>query len=350
MGFLNKAFNFIEIKSIILKSDFLKFFGINIKWGNVKFNQKIIPFAIFFLISTILWFLIRLNDVFVSDISYPVKYTNFYKEKLLASELPSKITLKVEADGYTLLKYKMKSTIQPITIDVKNFSFPLNQNGLVSRYFIQTEFSKLEIEKQLSQEMKLIDIKPDSLYFDITDLMHKKVPVKANISFDLDRQFMLSDSIFTIPDSLTISGAANIIDTVDYVMTKQIELNKLNTTTRKNVAVQTIKNIDFNRSRVLVVIPVEQFTEGIIKLPVEIRNLPDTATLKLFPKEVQVKYLIGLSNFDKAKQESFKVAVNYRDIDSLIGNKLKVQLINSPSYISQPTISPSNVEFIIERK
>jgi len=270
---------------------------------------------------------------------------------ILASDLPSKISLKVESHGYTLLKYKMSSTLLPISLDIKSQSHRRSSNDLYSIHYILTKYVKSDIEKQMpTTEIKVIDIMPDSLVFKLTNLVQKKVPVKVDVEYDLERQFMISDTIFTIPDSVSITGAANLVDTINYVMTKDVKLDKLSKTTKRNTGLKNIKGIDIKRNRVVLVIPVEQFTEHKVKVPIMPKNVPDTMELKLFPKEVELKFLVGLSNFDYVKPNQFIVTVDYNDVDSLIGNKIKVTTEITPTFINQVRNSHPSVEFLIERR
>ena len=333
-----------------MKSKLFKQFDEFFEGKKIRLNQKIILFSFFLVISSILWFLIKLNDTYVASISYPVKYTNFPKNKILANDLPSSVQLKVEAHGYTLLKYKMSSTLVPVSFDVKRLSFTKDERKHQSVFYILTNYSKSEIEAQFPSEIKILDIAPDTLFLELTNLIKKLIPVQPVASYSLEKQFMLKDSLYSIPDSVMISGAANLLDTIHSIKTKKIVVKGINKTIQRSIGLQTFKDVNMDKSRVTVVFPVEQFTEHQLKGSIAILNQPDSILLKLFPKEVSVKFNVNMSDFDKVTADRFSFYVDYADIDSLISNKLRIYLDKKPAFVKQLRYSPANVEFLIEKK
>jgi hypothetical protein len=93
---------------------------------------------------------------------------------------------------------------------------------------------------------------------------------------------------------------------------------------------------------------VEKFTEAHINQTIDIRNLPDTLRLILIPRSVDIKCNVAMSSY-KDLRENLEVFVDYRDIHSIMDNRLPVQLISQPYVVKNLNFEPMFVEFIIEK-
>jgi YbbR domain-containing protein len=102
--------------------------------------------------------------------------------------------------------------------------------------------------------------------------------------------------------------------------------------------------------KVTLTIPVEQFTEAEIKVPVKIINLPDSIDIKIFPDVVTVRYLVAISDFKRLAEEPFEVFLDIGNTDLKSSEKIPVEIRNVPSFIRSVSITPSRVDFLIEKK
>ena len=145
--------------------------------NRARFNQRIVIFGFFLLISSIIWYLSKLSHEYTTTISYPVKYINLPKGKVLVGEPLAKLTLRVKAFGYTLLNYKMSAILVPIEIDVTNLKFK-TMKGQPSKQFIPTTQIQNSFSTQLSSELVLQDIYPDTLFLEFARMVEKRVKIK----------------------------------------------------------------------------------------------------------------------------------------------------------------------------
>lgn len=315
----------------------------------VKSDKRIIIFLFFLLASIIFWLLQVLSNDYTTTISYPVSYTKFPKNKVLLNKLPAHLTLKVNAYGFTLLRYTLNPAINPITIDVNSFiaNKASPDDGL--KFYILTRDYRERISRQISSEIKVIDILPDTIMFLFTDIISKKVIVKPNIKLDFEKQYKLTGKLQVKPGSVTISGPGSILDTIDFVLTEFHHLTDMNKTTGIDLAVKNIKGVKISERSIFLTIPVEKFTEGSLVIPIEVKNLPDTLQLSTFPNEVTVSYLIGLTDYDKVESSDFKAVVDFRSTSNNLSNKLRVRIVKYPSNINSMKFHPKSVEYIVKK-
>lgn len=62
-------------------------------------KRNVVTYGICVIIATVLWFLNALNKEYTTEITYPIKYTELPKGKLLVSEPPKEMTLAIKAHG-----------------------------------------------------------------------------------------------------------------------------------------------------------------------------------------------------------------------------------------------------------
>jgi len=316
---------------------------------NIKADRRLIVFLFFVVLATIFWFLNQLEEEYTTEISLPVRYTNFPEEKILANELPDHFDLRVRGYGYKLLEYKISNKFLPYSINVNSLTLRMHAKSSYSKFFSLTRLLNQDIEDQISSELEIVSIKPDTLFFEFAERIFKKVPVVSSLNVVPETQYMIRGDIQFVPDSIIISGANTIVDTIDFVNTKTADLIDLNMDYEGDIGLQKISSIDFSKNEVDVKINIEKFTEGTQIIPVVINNVPDTIIVRTFPKEVRVTYHVALSDYDKVVPQLFEAIVDFNETINQ-QNSLHVKIKNSPDYIESMRFNPKKVEYIIERK
>jgi YbbR domain-containing protein len=99
---------------------------------------------------------------------------------------------------------------------------------------------------------------------------------------------------------------------------------------------------------VLLEIPVEEYTEKQVTVPVTVRNLPPGTQVNLFPDKVNVSFMIALSRFKEVKAADFKITVEFQDIKSK-KEMLDLKVDAQPAYIQSVSVSPEQIEYLIEK-
>jgi hypothetical protein len=313
-----------------------------------KYQQKILIFLFFVIISIVFWLIRSLNQEYEADILYPVKYDDFPENKVLVNKLPEKLKLRVRAVGFTILGRKYIHFLSPLKFNVNSYS--LNTIGTDSSYIL-TKTAR-EVLSNALENIRILDISPDTLFFHFTDMITKKVEIRYNIVNFPDiftKQYMLNGEIYSDFDSIIISGPSNIIDTLSYVCTEPIFLFNLSDTVHKSYQIEKIDQVAFSRKKVKITVPVDKFTELSHLIAIQHMNLPDSLILKIFPNSVRITYRITLSQYNKVREEMFQPYVDFNEVESSLNSKLKVFLNDTPEYIHSLVLYPSSVEFLIEK-
>jgi len=314
-----------------------------------KYQQKIILFLFFVVIAIIFWLIRSLNLEYEADILYPVKYGDFPENKVLVNKLPERLKLRVKAEGFTILKHKYTYILSPLKFNVSSYS--LNTIDSDSAYIL-TKTATQTLSNEL-EDIIILSISPDTLFFHFTDMITRKVEIKYNIvgyPGIFAKQYMLNGNIYSVPDSIIISGPSNIIDTLNYVCTEPITLYNLSDSVQKSYQLEKIDHVTLSRKKVKLTVPVDKFTELSYLVAIQNINLPDSLVLKTFPNSVRITYRIALSYYNKVRPEMFQPYVDFSEVDSSMNSKLKVFLNDIPSFVHSVALYPSSVEFLIEKQ
>ena len=316
---------------------------------NIKADRRFIVFLFFVALSTIFWFLLQLEDEYETEISLPIRYSDFPAGKILVNELPNHFILRVKGHGFKLLEYKISNKFLPFPINVNKLTLKMHSESSYIKLFALSKNLNNDIQRWLDSELKIISIYPDSLHFDFAERIFKRVPVESQLNIVPATQYLIRGEIIFSPDSITISGANPIVDTINKVYTRKQDLLELKANYKNDIKLEKINNIDFSEDKVDVSINIEKFTEGSQKVKLSIINIPDSLVLRTFPNEITITYFVALSDYDKVLPQLFEAVIDYSEIEKQ-DNKLNVKILNSPEYIRSLRFNPETVEYIIEKK
>ena len=314
-----------------------------------RFNTRLAIFSFFIVVATILWYLNKLGNEYTADLSFPLRIVNQPKGKIIVGEPPKEISLKVNAFGYFLLRYKIGSSLMPITIDLSQVILQ-SYNNSDSRFFLLTSRLRRSISSELSSDFQLEAIMPDTLFFEFTTLVEKKVKVLPKLSISLERQYMQSGPVIAFPDSVTISGPKSLIDTIADIFTLPIKQDRLVSTFETEGVLPTIKQVAFSHRKVKITVPIEKFTEASITIPVEVKNKPEDIDIKLIPGSVVLKCNVVLSQYSNLNSRYFTAQVDYFAIDMNMAKRIRVTISRKPDFIQKYDFEPKYIEYIIEKK
>ncbi len=311
----------------------------------IKNDQRIVVFLICLLIATSLWFLNALSKDFSTTISYPVKYINPPSNQFLSNQPPAKIDIKVNAHGFTLLRNRLNFSFSPIILNLTNITKDIEPSA--NGYRINTNTIISQISDQVSNEITINNILPDIFYVKLDSLKTKTVPIKTDIKLSFKPQFKLKEPVTINPEQVEITGPAAILDSIYFLNTEKKTIEKLDTETSITLNIIHPEKTTLNPVNTVLKIPVEKFTEKEILMPIRIRNIPENANIKLFPSEIKLTVLVGLSEYEKIDASKFEVFVDYKNIETEIDN-LEVNVQSTMSNVEVLRITPASVEYLIE--
>ena len=308
-------------------------------------GREFFTYAFFFLIAVVIWYFNALNKDYTADLNFKVTYTELPEDKVLVSSPPSRLALTVNAQGFTLLKYRMGLTFYPIALEANYRT--LRRNGPAGKYYMTTESVFDKIAGQLGPNVSLRQAVPDTLYFLFSETVKKDIPVKTLLNLQFEKGFLPKGNMEINPKSVTVAGPQAIIDTMKYVYTRRKNYKRLNETLSTRLNLQQVDMLRYSVSEVNITQVIERHTEATVTVPVEPINLPLGLTMKTFPGTVTVSCMVPVSDFEKLQPYMFRVVADYAGAENQ--NKLRITLARSPDYVSDIRFHPKNVDYLIEK-
>ncbi len=315
------------------------------KIEKLKNDKRIVVFLICLLIATILWFLNALSKDYSTTISYPVKYVSAPKNQFLANKPPEKLDLKVDAHGFTLLRYKLSLSFSPIILNLTSLTKNLNPDS--RGYMVNTNNLIGSVSDQISNEISINNIEPAVIQIKFDSLVTKLIPIKPNYELSFKPQFDLKEPVSITPEQAKITGPTSILDTMYFLRTEKKLFGMLDSDKETSMEILHPKNTTISPKKFTINISVERFTEKELKVPIEIQNIPENVNIKLFPSEIKLTILVGLSQFENISSKDFEVFVDYKSVSST-NEDLNVNIGVHPLFVQIQRFSPEKVEYLIE--
>jgi YbbR domain-containing protein len=318
--------------------------------GASGIDRDVFVFAFFLFLSFIFWTLNSLGKELESEVKYPVRYINLPKERVLTDGLPPKLNLYIKGPGYSILKLKLSGNRAPVVLDIATINYRRIPGSKSLNYYILTTGLIPNLTNQLRAECKILTVQPDTLFFSFDRVISKSLPIIPDVDIQTERQYFVKGELLVDPDFVTVTGPEHFMDTIFTVRTRYKKFSGLNETVKKSLSLKIPKGTLASGKKVVLTIPVEQFTEAEIEVPVRIMNKPDSIDVKIFPDVVTVRGLVAVSDYKKFKEIPFEVVLDLGKADLNSPEKLPVEFRNVPPFVNSLRVSPSKVDFLIERK
>ena len=310
-------------------------------------TSKKIPktFIVFLIISFFIWLLITFSKEYTTEISLPITFKNIPQNKLLQEPHLKTLRLSVKTSGFKLVTTQISN--REVVIDASKLK--KNKNG---SYYLLSKNHFLKIQKQLFTDIHLQSIELDTIPLQIGELASKYVGVKSNLDLNYHIGYDLIQPIVLQPDSILISGPLSQIKQIDNLELLPLVLSDVKKDFTKTLFIKKItelKNIQYARDEVILSGSVDKFTEGKIMVPFIIKNKPEQVNLTILNDEVQLTFVVALSNFNNVSKASFKIECDYLLSKKNNLSYLVPKVVLKPNFVRNIKLLPSKIDFLIQK-
>ena len=314
------------------------------KNSEIKQNQKKLRvFLLFLFLATLFWSLIKLSKEYISEVEFEVAYSEIPNNKLIQNEPDHKIKLTLKTIGFKLLNYEFKKR-------VLDYSLTEIEKKEGSLYYSETRSNTNYLQAQLSAETVVLNVEPDTLFFDLGVKRSKKVPVISTMSFQFKTGFNFVGDYTLSPAEISISGPEKVIDSINEIYTKEEELKEISESFEYEVSLAHPNDIVvLSEESVVVKGEVDKITDGSYSLPFDVINLPRNVIISTYPKEVKIVYQVALKDYNKIPENSFRVQCDFKQTEDNNLDYLIPTLVDKPEIITNVKIIPNKIEFLIKK-
>lgn len=307
-------------------------------------SRDALIFLFFLICSSLFWFTITLNKTYELTVAIPIKYSNVPPEIEFTTELPDSFSVKLKDKGTSMLIYQYKK-FDPVVINFNEYSVYSNSNSWAIS--TTTHFEKF-VKKQINQSSLILNYYPEEIVIEKKLLDSKKVPVRPLVNIKLQKQYFLCDDITTSPDSIMLYGYKEILDTLNFVYTKEYTSENLKDTLNATLQLDIPNHCKANPNKVNVIAPIEFYTSSDIDLSIRVKNLPENIVVKTIPEKLNLSFLVGLSKYKDIRPSDFILSIDYESLRQSNSNTETVTLESFPPYIKQPYLKENKVKWLIE--
>ncbi|MBS4012772.1 MAG: hypothetical protein KGZ97_03285 [Bacteroidetes bacterium] len=313
-------------------------------------------FIICLMCSFMFWLFIKLSRQNLIQYNYIVKITNISKDYFISPIGKSELQVKYRTTGVKFLFSGMYTTSDEIKIDFSQF-LRTRKSG-ETRFYITSQRIEQLLFADASNNLEVVSIWPDTLFFSAKRAVEKKVPVffdKSKVEYSPG--FKLYGDLIIEPDSVFVRLLESDAMKVDAAIadTKSIKgLEKNAILTLPLILDADVSRFEISPKSVNVAIAVEKYTEKSFDVDIavlcngEVYDIEDFPELRLLPAKVSVNVVVALKDYNNITPDMFVVAVDCNDFSPHPKTpRMSVSLISQPENIFLNSITPEKVDYLI---
>ncbi len=284
--------------------------------------------------ALLIWFLLTMSDRHTAEIEVPTEIISLPPGEALIAPPPATVRVEVEGEGFELLQ---------LFFDQPTIAIPATSN----------EVDLNDVLPRLPGGVTRRSVTPRYLYLQTDRRVSQRVPVSLRATFDLPSTYALAGPVRYFPDSVTVTGAARVVEALRAWPTQARRYTNLRDTLRAEVPLSdTLAGyVTVSGDVVAFEVPVAEFTGAEREIDVRLRGVPSNErVVSLAPRTVRVRFRVLLSQYREAMNAAdFFATVSYDDIRQDNTGRLR-PAINLPEglviqdvEVTPPTVGYYNV-------
>lgn len=296
-------------------------------------REKIVAFGICLFLSLCLWFIVNLNRDFNVTIQVPIQIANIPEDETISSEIPETASVNLSGEGWNIIS--VFNNPPRVLVSAQNGSVSLSE----------------QIRNQVSafSDLNVLQVQPTQITIETEKKATKKIPIVNNVHLNIHEQFGLLDEPEITPDSVTITGAASVIEGITEWQTIEVQLNDVNRTVQRRVPLESPETgVVLNPGAVNFEAEIVEFTEAEVRVPIRTRNLPSGRAVTYNPSSIMVRFDVPLEQYSEIEEiRPFRAYVDYSVIEDDDSGRVtpEIEVVENDFYIRLRSFQPPRVSY-----
>lgn len=300
-----------------------------------------------FVIAFIFWFFIKSEDTYSVTTSIPLVARNLQEQKTYKEEVPESIivTLKGSGRAFIWLRffdnfYEDYKAVIDLSSIADEYNFELDQ-------YYKNNPEKIVLPTSLDLEFVEV-ISPRNIKINLDQYLVKKVPIMSEIMVTTSAGYIQVGEVFS-PDSISIGGPQEIVDTIDFVKTQKDTLVDLVSSVESEfLIINPDRVVDFDPKKVKGFINIQPISETIVTgIPVKLINKPNDINVFVNPATVSLTIVGGLDQIAKIGSSDIEVLINFEKSWSPDKQFYSPEVKIPDSILEWKDLSPNNLEILV---
>lgn len=283
-------------------------------------------------LSLLVWFFVKMSQQYESRGALRLEY-RLPMGHVFAEQPLSTMPFKFSGTGWKLLKMSVLRQ-KPSLV----FKLSVAPKQIISR----SDISK-KIEEEL--RLNLLELGQDNLAISLDSLFFKKVKIELDTAISFENGYFFREDIRLSPDSILVFGALQLLEKITAIKTEPLKMKCPEKDFTKGLRILNPQPelLQLSAKETEVFMPVEQYTEKSLAVPVMVLNERDS--VRLLPGVVELQCVVGISRYKELKPSDFRVV-------AVIGNEdatstVPLTLVRQPAWVKSARIAPQSVEYLI---
>lgn len=297
-------------------------------------RERIIVFVVAFILAVCFWFMVNLNRIYNLNVDVPIQSGEVPQDQALAQELPETASVSVTGEGWKLLSFYNN----PPSVNVDVTASQVNL------------YDQVQGQVKAMSNVNVSKVQPLILTLDLEPRTSKTVPVRPVLDVSFEGQYGFIGQPELQPDSITISGASSLLDSITDWPTDSLKMNSVARDISQLVKLKSSKLITLSQQEVQFTGTVSQFTEGEATVPINTRNFPTERSISYSPSSITVTFDVPISEYANVEGEQlFRAYLNYQQIetDSTGYVKPNIEQVSGNNHIKIRSFKPQQVAYFL---
>ncbi|MGV8878844.1 MAG: YbbR-like domain-containing protein [Sphingobacteriaceae bacterium] len=305
-------------------------------------RRRLSVFFTCLIFALIAWLFTTLSNQYAFTVKAIVNFNNFPQKKAFHPLQSDTVDVTVEGTGWQMLFSKARFITWNVVADLKT---------LESKNYIILSTQLRKINSGLDKNQQIVSFSPDTLYFDFSSRSVKRVPVEVQYNLKFQKQYAINGEVEIKPNFITLVGPSENISKIKSWKTDSLVATDVNESLNRRLSLQSVKegNMTIYPKIVEVSIPVDEFTEKTIEVPVKLINNKQFYNVKLFPAKVKITFTTSLSSYASINENFFEAVADLNQWREHGYRYFPVQLVRVPPFCKVVKVEPENVDFIIRK-
>lgn len=305
-------------------------------------RRKISIFFTCLVLAVLTWLFFSLSNKYEYEVKTVVNFKNLPVNKAFNPLQSDTVLLTIQGTGWQLLFTRLRIYPRDVRVDLKSLN---------KRNYVTFTDQIRSINAYYSSEQRIISVQPDTLYFDFTTRKVKKVPVKLVTQLSFIKQFGQSAPIEVKPDSVTVTGPLEKLQKINFWETDTFSKKDISNSVTDKIALKAsdAPNITIYPPLTELKIPVEEFTEKQLFVPIKVINNQQYYNVKLIPDKVKITFMVSLSDYEHTNEDDFDAVVDLNNWKNYDASMLPIKIVKKKPFARIRWILPSQVHFMIKK-
>lgn len=298
------------------------------------------PFWIILLITTILWLCYSMSEEGDYKTQIPIQWTGIDTARYAVTYADSVLPVTIKSNCFQAIKryFVLRQSYYSISVQgdtIINVAHPLFEDltkqlnfvGISSMYSSK-EVLRVEVDERIAKPF---------------------VPQLRGVEFNFDGQVGLSGEPRIEPDTVWLYGTASSLNKISQLSTAPTVLEHLSDSGYYTLTLDPVwkdyPDLRSSHDVIRIYLPVDQFTEIKLKVPVTLRSSSQLGRVRLYPEQVDVSLWVPRSDYNNITASQIEVVADYDAITN--SQQIPVLVTRFPSNTRIKQVSPASIQYVI---